>query len=364
MYSRVFSGLLAFTITSIAATHVEADSQRGAKVFQEQRCIQCHSVADTPTVNAMDLGRRLDRDYTPASIASRMWNHAPVMWAEMKKRGMAVPQVSESQVGDLFAFFYAARYFEKPGDAARGKQAFEAKGCAGCHAVAGGPGKPVSQWGSLSDPVVLIQNMWNHAGQMQQAAEQKGRSWPELQPQELADILVYLQNLPGQKVSNYRLVLTDADRGLDVLKNKGCVDCHKGALALETRLQNKTLTDVAAEMWNHTPRFKTKQMVPIGQEDMRALIAYAWGSHYYQPAGSVSRGKRVFETKKCASCHDIGTAGAPALKGKKDITSMTMVAALWKHGPKMLVEMEQKQVPWPQMTGSEMAGLIAYLNSR
>jgi hypothetical protein len=63
-------------------------------------------------------------------------------------------------------------------------------------------------------------------------------------------------------------------------------------------------------------------------------------------------------------CHDSGTAGAPALKGKKDITSMTMVAALWKHGPKMLTLMEQKQVAWPQLSAAEMSQLIAYLNTR
>src|SRR5690242_1898656 len=113
MSSRAFFALLACTGVAFAEPRVEADSQRGAKLFTEQQCIKCHTVGDSPTVNAMDLGRRLDRDYTPAGIASRMWNHAPVMWAEMKKRELPVPQVSEGQVADLFAFFYSARYFEK-----------------------------------------------------------------------------------------------------------------------------------------------------------------------------------------------------------------------------------------------------------
>ena len=72
------------------------------------------------------------------------------------------------QAADLFAYFVSARYFEKPGDAGRGKQAFAAKHCADCHGItdskaAGAP--PVAKWESLADPVVLAQQMWNHGAQ-------------------------------------------------------------------------------------------------------------------------------------------------------------------------------------------------------
>ena len=38
-----------------------------------------------------------------------------------------------------------------------------------------------------------------------------------------------------------------------------------------------------------------------------------------------------------------------------------MVAALWKHGPAMLLSMRQRNVPWPRFTGAEMADISAYL---
>ena len=44
-------------------------------------------------------------------------------------------QLTPEQAADLFAYFVSARYFEKPGDAARGKQAFAAKHCADCHGI-------------------------------------------------------------------------------------------------------------------------------------------------------------------------------------------------------------------------------------
>jgi hypothetical protein len=44
------------------------------------------------------------------------------------------------------------------------------------------------------------------------------------------------------------------------------------------------------------------------------------------------------------------------------MTSFGMVAALWKHGPAMLNAMRQRNIPWPQFKGSEMADVSAYLH--
>ena len=44
------------------------------------------------------------------------------------------------------------------------------------------------------------------------------------------------------------------------------------------------------------------------------------------------------------------------------MTSYGMVAALWKHGPAMLNAMRQRNIPWPQFKGSEMADVSAYLH--
>jgi hypothetical protein len=41
-----------------------------------------------------------------------------------------------------------------------------------------------------------------------------------------------------------------------------------------------------------------------------------------------------------------------------------MVSALWRHGPAMLEQMRKDGVPWPRFEGSQMADLIAYLNSK
>ena len=67
---------------------IAGDSTRGAQLFQTEQCIKCHSVKGKGGVLAPDLARRVDRDYTPAVMASLMWNHAPDMWTAMQQRGV------------------------------------------------------------------------------------------------------------------------------------------------------------------------------------------------------------------------------------------------------------------------------------
>src|SRR5690242_18724993 len=132
------SAMLAALLTQAAsAASIGADANRGAQVLADQKCTTCHTIDGSGKGTAPDLGRRLDRDYTPAALTSRMWNHAPTMWSAMKQQSIAIPQISEQDAADLFAYLYSTRFFEKPGDAARGKRAFASHNCSQCHAIRG-----------------------------------------------------------------------------------------------------------------------------------------------------------------------------------------------------------------------------------
>ena len=72
---------------------IPGDSTRGAKLFESERCIQCHAVNGRGGKVGVDLGRSVPRNYTPAYLASTMWNHAPVMWAAMEGARMEKPKL-------------------------------------------------------------------------------------------------------------------------------------------------------------------------------------------------------------------------------------------------------------------------------
>jgi mono/diheme cytochrome c family protein len=350
-----------------AAEIAPGDARRGEQLFESEHCVQCHSFRNRGGTLAPDLARRVDRNYTPAVMASLMWNHAPDMWEAMKKNGVSKTSLSPEAASDMFAYFVSARYFEKAGDAARGKHAFAALHCAECHGITSSPlalAPPVAKWESLAEPVVLAQQMWNHGARMRDEYLKKKLAWSPLTAQELADMLVYLQNLPETRNLAANFAFSPSDSGEKLFVSKGCSGCHTGPkTALANRLHNQTLTEIAADMWNHLPSMKNPP-AELSQEEMRQIIAYIWARQYFRGSGNAERGKKVFADKSCALCHEDATSGAPKLaKGKDAYSDITMVAALWDHGPRMLELMNQKKLAWPRFTAREMSDLISYLNA-
>jgi cytochrome c5 len=136
-----------------------------------------------------------------------------------------------------------------------------------------------------------------------------------------------------------------------------------GKRALELLLKNQTLTEIAVDMWNHEPSMKNPPPT-FAPEEMRQIISYIWTKQYFRGTGSAIRGKAVFTAKSCATCHNDAASGAPKLgKGKDAYSDITMVAALWDHGPQMLDSMTARKLAWPRFTAQEMSDVIAYLNS-
>jgi mono/diheme cytochrome c family protein len=288
------------------------------------------------------------------------------MWSVMRRQGIEPQDLDPESAGDLFAFFASSRFFDKPGDAGRGKLAFAENRCAECHGidtpkVEAAP--PISKWQGLGDPIAFAESLWNHAGKMKQEFARRQIRWPELTAQELSDMFVYLRNLPATRTLPVRLQATSGDKGEALFQSKGCAQCHVGNLDLRLRSRGKTLIDIAAAMWNHAPRMESAA-IRFEPGEMHEILSYLWSRAMLDEAGNPSRGEKLFAQKHCSSCHT-PDGGAPDLrKAKTDRhTSLTMVSALWRHGPAMLDRMRERNILWPRFTGSEMSDVIAFLNS-
>ncbi len=353
---------LGVTILSFCRADVPlpGDARLGAKVFREQKCIVCHSINGQGGKSAPDLGKRIGRDYTPSTMASLMWNHAPVMWSAMEKQGIQKPKLSNADAANLFAYFWADRFFDRPGDAGRGKQAFAAKGCAGCHTVnAPGTGPAITKWDVITDPIALSAAMWNHMGSMRKAAQSKSSKWPLLTPQEMTDVVVYVQTLPGVKRGEPEFSPASAATGADLFRAKGCVSCHQGKNALDSKLGGRSMTDLAAALWNHGATLQGSAP-SLSVPEMRRLVGYLWNAQFFTQPGHAAKGRQVFEAKGCGNCHG---KGAPDLL-KANLTPFEMVSGLWTHGPQMSQAMAKGKIAWPRFQGSEMSDLLAFLNAK
>ena len=359
------AGLLA-AWSALAAGERVGDARRGEQLFQTERCVQCHGINGRGGRLAPDLGTHVGRDFTPTIMATLMWNHAPEMWKAIQAQGVAPPTLSPEDAADLFAYFVSARFFEKPGDAARGKQVMIDRHCVECHGLQqsnGAEAPPVSQWESLADPVVLAQQMWNHGARMRQAYAERKLRWSPLTSQELTDMLVYLQNLPGHRQQATTFSFPLSESGAALFQSKGCADCHQGKLALEERLRNLSMTSIAVAMWNHQASMK-QQPPNLSPEEMRQLLGYIWARQYFRGSGDAARGQKVFAEKGCAGCHNDPASGAPRLsKNPEGYSDITIMSVLWRHGPAMLDRMKQRNLAWPRFTAEQMGDLIAYLGS-
>ena len=359
---------LALCATALSAAVVGADSTRGSQLFMSQGCSECHSLNGAGGKVGPDLGRLADLGFTPATLAATMWNHAPTMWNAFQQRNLKPAALEEQQAADLFAFFYSLRFFEEPGDASRGKALFTERKCAECHGITdtkmpGAP--PVEDWRATENPLGLVGTALNHAEGMQ---AQLARSNIKLQPmsgQNLADLLVYVRHAASRPAPEGVYRITSVDEGKALFNSKGCDKCHGPSTNfLSKGLGGKTLTDLAADMWNHGLDKKLGNTT-FEPRQMQEIAGYVWTERSRANDGSASRGSRVFASKKCATCHDNAASGAPALKAATTpFSGAMMVSVLTRHGPTMLDRMREKKLAWPRFSGTEMSDLIAYLNMR
>lgn len=147
-----------------------------------------------------------------------------------------------------------------PGDAARGRAVFEAKGCAGCHPprdAGRGMGPPLEVVRRPQGMLELAGRLWNHAPVMLAVLLGKeGVTWPELSPPQMADLMAYLQAEPSRDPAADRL------QGQALLVRKGCLKCHRlrgegGAVGIElasARERYRSPVVWATAVWNHSPR--------------------------------------------------------------------------------------------------------------
>lgn len=336
-----------------AAASIQGDASRGAVLFEQQKCVNCHAVSGSGGKPGPDLGKLAGKQFTPVTLLTDLWNHAPAMWQAMEAAGVANPKLNAQQSADIFAYLYLARYSGGTGDAAKGRKVFIAKGCAECHNITStnaSGGAAVMKWESIVDGIELARQMWVHAPQMRQAAADQGVKFQNISAAEMTDMIAYLKSLPQTKGLTAKFAPASAETGETLFTVKGCVGCHQGSKALPKPGSFKSMADFAAAMWNHSSAMR--QASTMRPEEMTRLVGYLFSKQFDKLPGDASRGERLLQAKACNSCHKT----AP-----KASTPYEMISAVWVHGPAMKKESAAGKAAWPKLSEAEMADLMAVL---
>lgn len=275
-----------------------------------------------------------------------------------------------------------------PGDARRGWRVFSEKGCIQCHGMGEkgrvliAPDLSKSSSAHISSAGLAAQ-MWNHAPDMWEKMSAKWVEFKRLNETEMADLFAFLYFI------RYLDEPGDPAKGKEVLKTRGCTDCHsvgekKGAigpdLAMWTEFTNPILW--VQMMWNHALKMKnvmdkdTKAWPVLGKNDVADIIAYL-ASLNKKPSqekislalGDPAEGKKMFSQKGCGQCH--ATEGTERKKGpnlgiqKKDFppTIGQFASLMWNHFPGMLSEMQKENIKVPNLSAQDIANITSYLFS-
>lgn len=168
--------------------------------------------------------------------------------------------------------------------------------------------------------------------------------------------------------------------GSRVYGGAGCAGCHSvrghgGDVGPDlARIDGeRTLFQLGAALWNHLPALREHPgegrtaRSRLGPNETGRLVAFLSALGYFDPEGDPEEGRRYFQEKNCAECHQVGGVGGvvgPNLDYLRYLASPIQVAAaMWNHGPEMTRALEERQISRPQLPDSAFVDLVAFLRS-
>jgi cytochrome c len=240
------------------------DATRGKFIFNEKGCSSCHPLSGRGKEGEPGLDQ-FPQNISPVFLTQSIWNHGPVMIAQMVKFGMKWPAFEGTEMMDLLEYIKSnskgvkETAFITPGNPREGKQVFAVKGCIKCHAVRGEGGKQAEDLGKRAKTFYksltqIASSMWNKGPAVLGKMGQTQIGIPKFTPKEMADLIAYLYFLhfidePGNPVNGKR-----------IFSESGCSKCHglegkPGELMtinLSKYQKAVSLMDIVANLWNHS----------------------------------------------------------------------------------------------------------------
>jgi mono/diheme cytochrome c family protein len=241
----------------------------GRYIFNEKGCNNCHPPSGKGKEGEPGLDQ-FPQSISPVFLAQSIWNHGPVMVAQMVKLGMKWPVFGGTEMMDLLEYIKMNAKgpeeiaFIAPGNPKEGKQVFSLKICIKCHAIRGEGGKVADDLGRKATTFYksltqIASIMWNKGPTVFSKMAQTQIGIPKFSPKEMADLMAYLYFLhfvdePGTFVN-----------GRKTFVELGCSKCHgldgkpgdfmNIGLSKYEKVTNPI--EIVVGLWNHSTGIET-----------------------------------------------------------------------------------------------------------
>jgi cytochrome c2 len=355
------------------------DPLAGSRLFGAKGCARCHAINGLGGTIGPDLGRTA-RSRSFYDLGAAMWNHLPGMVDEMRRLGIARPELAPADAADLIGFLYTTRYFDPPGDADNGRRLFASKRCVTCHQYGGAGGvvgPALDFFGQFASPMFIATAMWNHTPAMAEAMTARLVPRPAFSGAELRDLSAFIAPASAGPRAGPLFVLPGrAEEGRRLFRLKRCNVCHAvagegGRVGPDLLGRGRdSVTDFAAAMWNKAPAMQAEMRarglaVPrLRPEEMADLVAYLYAAGYFSERGNAARGRQLAVEKGCTACHAPagrgGRSTAPPFDRLGNLESpAAVVAAMWNHTTVALAGGAPAR--WPVLTATNLADIAALI---
>jgi len=365
----------------LSDTYLPSDPLLGTRHFTAKGCDKCHAIEGRGGSFGPDLARS-DLSGSLLDIAALMWNHSPQMSNVMSDLRVAKPEFTGSELAELVAYVFYIDYFDKPGDIAQGRTVFARKGCSNCHRVAGlgtRVGPNLSSLKKFVSPIFLAQEMWNHGPRIKAKMDENSVSWPEFEGPEISDLMAFLRDSSTDTITQRMFMRPGNPKvGQGLFREKNCTTCHRVygegndiGPDLTRSTFHRSVTSVAAMMWNHGPVI-WERMDEIGlsiptfaENEMADLIAFLYFLRFVEREPDSQRGEMLFTQKGCHGCHHFGPQAVEESVSLSTIDPGTapveIAARMWNHSTEMSAKTTRERVSWPRLMKGEMNDLIHYV---
>jgi cytochrome c551/c552 len=354
---------------------IPKDPLIGRIVFENKGCIECHSINGSGGHTAPDFGTNnyLKSEY---DLITGMWNHSPNMFIKMVEIKADQQKFNTDDFRNLRFFLYYLRYLGGTGNISKGQELFVKMRCDNCHSV-GKPGSgkiELDKIGVYASPLFLAQTMWNHSVLMQKKRKSSNIKLQIFKGNEFGDLSAYIAEVSTYGKRN-KIYMSPGNpvKGEKIYQNKGCFYCHDQKPIgpdLNKYDFNKSVTEVAGMMWNHSVdmalAMSTNKMSwpEFKGDEMTNLISYLYFKYQSKINGSAEEGKQLIKDKGCIDCHTAGnTYKAPAATAIGPFRSEDdFFSELWNHMPLMENKSYARGKSLPKLMPSDAKSLYLYFN--